>query len=1152
MLGRAEQSRIPLQSLEIMKRFLLIAYCLLAAGSEVCAAAPDYGKDISPLLNKYCAACHNADDLEGKLALDTFNAVIKGGEKGAVITPGSGAQSRLIRVLTGEAKPAMPPKDSDAPSAAEIAILKAWIDAGAKGPTGKLPDPADVATPKIKPTIKVVSAINAMAVSPQQDVAAYARFGELELLHVKDGSPIHKLTGHRGKVSAVAFSPDGSLLLSGAGEPALLGELKLWNVSTGECLKTWRGHRDSVYAVAFSPDSKTIASAGYDQSIKLWNIANDEPLHTIEGHNGAIFGLAFRKDGQVLASASEDRTVKLWNVADGTRLDTLSQSTKELYTLAFSPDGERLAAAGVDNRIRVWGISKTAQEGTNPLVFSHFAHDAAVLKIAFSPDGKTLLSSGEDRLVKIWNAANLTIRETLETQPDWLTGLAVVNDGKSALVTRLNGTAQRYDLSKQAQGEKQQWQVAAENPPEVDYGRQLPVDQLTKVAEVEPNDQPAQATTLAIPGVATGTIHVVGEPMRTADVDLYRIEAKANDQWIIETNAARSASMLDSKIEVLHADGRPVGRVLLRAVRDSEIEFRGMNSDQRGVRLKFWDEISLRQYIYLSGEVGKQFQQRRGPDADSQFYPEGGSRINYFDTTPRAHALGEPAYVVVPYPIGTELPNNGLPVFTLNYENDDDAQRKLGKDSRLTFIAPADGVYLVRVSDIRGFQADKFNYQLIVRRPQPSFKVTLSGANPEVGAGSGKMISARAERFDNFNGPITIDISGLPPGFTVTSPLTIEAGHYEAKGVIAALPHAPYTDETNWSQTKVAALAQVAGELVIQEVNNLGTIKLIDRPKVLVHLLPTEKSAAELAPPITTANRVFEVLDPAEAKSAGGATLTKQGDASILASELNPDADTYTIVARTDQRKIIAFRLEALGAESLPDKAPGRAANNGNFVVTEFSVTAAPHAKPEKAQPVKIKSVSVDYTQPGWSGAAMIDGDPKSGWAVADPGPKNTFPVKRRDGDPNHFAVFELAEPLDLEGGALLTFTMAQAGEVKQHNLGRFRLSVTTDAVAELPLLFPEIPEVTIVPGQETTCRLKVERHGFSGRIPVEVENLPHGVIVNDIGLNGVLINEQETERVIFLACEPWVAEQDRLFVAVVKVEGDQVSLPLRLKVRKP
>ena len=46
---------------------------------------------------------------------------------------------------------------------------------------------------------------------------------------------------------------------------------------------------------------------------------------------------------------------------------------------------------------------------------------------------------------------------------------------------------------------------------------------------------------------------------------------------------------------------------------------------------------------------------------------------------------------------------NGLPVLTLYFENDDDAQRKLGKDSRLTFVAPADGTYFIRITDVRGF-----------------------------------------------------------------------------------------------------------------------------------------------------------------------------------------------------------------------------------------------------------------------------------------------------------------------------------------------------------------------------------------------------------------------------------------------------------------
>jgi hypothetical protein len=83
----------------------------------------------------------------------------------------------------------------------------------------------------------------------------------------------------------------------------------------------------------------------------------------------------------------------------------------------------------------------------------------------------------------------------------------------------------------------------------------------------------------------------------------------------------------------------------------------------------------------------------------------------------------------VPYPIGTELPNNGLPVFTLYYENDDDSQRKLGKDSRLTFVAPADGAYFVRVTDVRGFSGEDFKYELIIRRPMPDF-IQLASFSP--------------------------------------------------------------------------------------------------------------------------------------------------------------------------------------------------------------------------------------------------------------------------------------------------------------------------------------------------------------------------------------------------------------------------------------
>ena len=87
-----------------------------------------------------------------------------------------------------------------------------------------------------------------------------------------------------------------------------------------------------------------------------------------------------------------------------------------------------------------------------------------------------------------------------------------------------------------------------------------------------------------------------------------------------------------------------------------------------------------------------------------------------------------------------------------------------------------------------------------------------------------------------------------------------------------------------------------------------------------------------------TAN--WEVLEPLEFSSAGGATLSKLSDNSLLASGVNPpDSETYTVIARSKLTRITGFRLETMEDASLPDSGPGRSFN-GNFVLYDFSVTA--------------------------------------------------------------------------------------------------------------------------------------------------------------------------------------------------------------------
>jgi WD40 repeat protein len=1061
--------------------------------SAEASPAPEFNRDVAPVFKKYCLGCHNADDAEHGLVLETYEGLLKGGEGGAVIAAGKSDSSRLVLMLDGRAKPAMPPKDNEAPTPAEIALVRRWVDAGAKGPNGAGPDPTLLVTPKVKLLARPRETISAVAISPDGKLAALGGYAQVRLIDSQSRATLRTLSGHRGNVTAVEFSADGARIVSAAGEPGVFGEVKLWNTADGALVRTIVGHRDNLYDATLSRDGKLLATAGYDQQIKLWNAETGRELRTLAGHNGAVFDLAFSPDGKLLASASADRSVKLWDVASGTRLDTFGQPLKEVYAVAFSPDGRHVVAGGVDNRIRVWEISPSAKEGSNPLRYTRFAHEGAIVRLAFSPDGKTLVSSAEDRTVKIWNAADYTERRSLKSQPDWPVALALGADNSSLLVGRLDGSFAFYDTAsgkpipppkpeltaveprgvqrgatakirlsgkylvsasevrtnspklaaKIIAGDGSQaddvwaevtpaadlargaykvavvtpggasgevtlhvddlpqlaelepnpspagqkpvplpacvwgtltdrgdvdhfvfdakagqtivaelaaktlgsrlngvltllgphgevlatnndyngeadpllaYQILADGryavrvgdlalngskdhfyrlamgplpyvtgcfPLSVSAGREgsveltgfnLPAGARAKIAaqnaaeidlpldadryrsrpnlkllvvdgdesvEAEPNDAPAQATVLAVPGVIGGRIWA-RDPDKAGDVDLFRFEARKGQMLIVEIDAARRGSPLDSKIEILDAAGKPVPRVLLQAVRDSYLEFRPIDSAQGGARVKSWEEMELNQFVYLQGEVCKIFRMPQGPDSEMQFYQINGKRRDYFDTSGTAHALDDAVYIVEPHAPGETLLSTGLPVFPLNYANDDDAERKLGRDSRLSFTAPADGAYLVRVTDVRGYQGDRFAYRLTVRPAKPDFHVRLSDSTAAVPAGSGKRLTFSATRDDGFDGEITIDVTGLPPGFRVSTPVVIEAGQLEARAVLTAAADAPRPTAENRSLTKITAKARIDGQLISKDIKGLEEIKLEEKPTLLVRLEPAE------------------------------------------------------------------------------------------------------------------------------------------------------------------------------------------------------------------------------------------------------------------------------------------------------------------------
>jgi uncharacterized membrane protein len=119
-----------------------IALALTAA--LVCAspalaqdAAPSYTKDVRPFLTKYCTECHKSTNAKAGLNLDSYEAILKGAKKRKVLVVGRADESRLVTTVEGKARPLMPPRNKLKPTDQEVAMLRAWVAAGAKDDTVK-------------------------------------------------------------------------------------------------------------------------------------------------------------------------------------------------------------------------------------------------------------------------------------------------------------------------------------------------------------------------------------------------------------------------------------------------------------------------------------------------------------------------------------------------------------------------------------------------------------------------------------------------------------------------------------------------------------------------------------------------------------------------------------------------------------------------------------------------------------------------------------------------------------------------------------------------------------------------------------------------------------------------------------------------------
>lgn len=415
------------------------------------------------------------------------------------------------------------------------------------------------------------------------------------------------------------------------------------------------------------------------------------------------------------------------------------------------------------------------------------------------------LKAGTTREFKVWGY-NLGDTRTATPEPFGLMSGKVMDVGALAARTKLGETVNALPVA---------------------------IGRFDEVEESGSNHSLETAQALRSPITVNGriTLDAAGKSVP----DYYRFTASKGQKLILETAASRLGSPLDSVIEVLDATGKIVPRLTARAVYKTQITLRDRSSRDPGLRLFQPTGIDLNDYMVAGNELMRVVKLPLAPTADEDmvFDSFGGQRLAFEDTTPEAHALDDPVYKVELHPPGAEFPPNGMPVFRFNMRNDDGGPG-YGKDSRVTFTAPADGTYYARVADVRALGGDDYAYRFTIRDPMSDYLLSANPTNPNIPEGSSVAVEVTALRLEGFEGAIDVEFEGLPEGILGTRG-TIPA---DERSVTLILSHKAGSRIANgWSRYRIIGKARIGAETALRVANGgdyLKVIALMTKPDIQV------------------------------------------------------------------------------------------------------------------------------------------------------------------------------------------------------------------------------------------------------------------------------------------------------------------------------